>query len=125
MFVTDCIELCILTIYIHPVRHCVTLSLWLLQDKESACPADGTCGLANLNSTSPNARTLPGGLVEFAAFSDNFVDDRTLNNTRVGIVNNVGLVTTAAAMKQTAGTWEQCLQGFGEFTKNRICDSTW
>ena len=98
----------------------------VLQDKEAACPASpATCGIAELNSTSANSRTLPGGLVEFALFTDKYVDDRTLNSTRVGIANNVGLAATSAAMKQVAGTWEQCLQGFGEFTKNRICDSTW
>jgi len=97
----------------------------LLQDKEAACSASGTCGIAQLNSTSPNDRTLPGGLVTFALFSDAFVDDRTLNSSRVGIVNNVGFTASAAGMNQASGTWEQCLQGYGEFTKNRICDGSW
>ncbi|DBA93998.1 hypothetical protein WJX77_002685 [Trebouxia sp. C0004] len=96
-----------------------------VQDKEAACPQSGTCGIAQLNSTSSNDRTLPGGLVTFALFSDKFVDDRTLNSSRVGIVNNVGFTASAAGMNQASGTWEQCLQGYGEFTKNRICDGSW
>lgn len=97
----------------------------MLQDKEAACPASGTCGIAQLNSTSANSRTLPGGMVTFALYTDDFVDDRTLNSSRVGIANNVGFTGTAAGMNQATGTWEQCLQGYGEFTKNRICDATW
>ncbi len=97
-----------------------------MQDKEAACPASpATCGIAQLNSTSSNDRTLPGGMVTFALFTDDFVDERTLNSSRVGIVNNVGFTASAAGMNQASGTWEQCLQGYGEFTKNRICDGSW
>ena len=103
----------------------------LLQDKEVACTSLGiegvpdSCGADSLNSTSSNPRTLPGGMVTFASFSDNYVDDRTLNSSRVGIMNNVGLPTTSAGLNQASGTWEQCLQGYGEFTKNRICSGSW
>ena len=102
----------------------------LLQDKEAACPgADSgqpaVCGLAELSSTSANARTLPGGMVTFAQYTDKFIDDRTLNGSRVGIVNNVGFTAAAAGMNEATGTWTQCLQGSGEFTKNRICDNSW
>lgn len=106
-------------------EHASIQGLVYVQDKEAACPASGSCGIAQLNSTSSNDRTLPGGMVTFALFTDDFVDDRTLNSSRVGIVNNVGFTASAAGMNQASGTWEQCLQGYGEFTKNRICDGSW
>ncbi|KAL3155246.1 hypothetical protein ABBQ32_013178 [Trebouxia sp. C0010 RCD-2024] len=103
-----------------------------VQDKEAACPSVGTlsktaavCGVQSLNSTAPNPRTLPGGVVTLAQFTDQLIDDRTLNSSRVGIMNNVGLPTTSAGLNQASGTWEQCLQGYGQFTKNRICSGSW
>lgn len=103
-----------------------------MQDKEAACPSVGTlsktaavCGMQSLNSTDANPRTLPGGVVTLAKFTDQLIDDRTLNSSRVGIMNNVGLPTTSAGLKQASGTWEQCLQGYGQFTKNRICSGSW
>ena len=84
-----------------------------MQDKEAACPATGTCGLANLNSTSSNDRTLPGGLATFALFTDSFVDDRTLNSSRVGIANNVGFTGTAAGLNQASGSSQRTGSALG------------
>ena len=108
----------------------------LLQDKEAACASEGVlpvvvgatpavCGVQSLNSTDPNPRTLPGGVVTLAKFTDTLIDDRTLNSSRVSIMNNLGLPTTSAGLNQASGTWEQCLQGYGQFTKNRICSGSW
>ena len=113
-----------------------SMAFALLQDKEAACPSLGTipgtvgatpgvCGVQSLNSTDPNPRTLPGGVVTLAKFTDTLIDDRTLNSSRVGIMNNLGLPTTSAGLNQASGTWEQCLQGYGQFTKNRICSGSW
>ena len=113
-------------------------ALVLLQDKEAACPTVGiipdsktvgatpdVCGAQSLNSSDPNPRTLPGGVVTLAKFTDTLIDDRTLNSSRVGIMNNLGLPTTSAGLNQASGTWSQCLQGYGQFTKNRICSGSW
>ena len=50
--------------------------------------------------------------------TDSFSDVRTLNDTQVGIEGNAAWTGTVAALVNAAGTWEQCLQGYGPFSKN-------
>jgi len=50
--------------------------------------------------------------------TDVWSDVRTLNDTRVGIETNAAWTGTIAGLVTAPGTWEQCLQGYGPFTKN-------
>ena len=50
--------------------------------------------------------------------TDTWSDVRTLNDTQVGIERNAAWTGTIAGLVTAPGTWEQCLQGYGPFTKN-------
>ena len=68
--------------------------------------------------TSPPVRKLPTSCAQGEEATDTWSDVRTLNDTRVGIETNAAWTGTIAGLVTAPGTWEQCLQGYGPFTKN-------
>lgn len=63
--------------------------------------------------------------MEKSIFNDLLKDVRDSNDTRVSIENNAGFTSVLAGLNQDSGSYSECLQGFGVFTKDKIvCGST-
>jgi hypothetical protein len=95
-----------------------------VQNKAASCPnAPATCNITQLYINKPNPHVLTGALVYQPDFSDAFLNERPLNASRAGILNNVGFTAAAAGLNQAPGSWEQCLQGQGVLTTDTsVCN---
>lgn len=100
-----------------------------LQNEAASCPnAPTACNAVNgLLNPLANPQVLYGALVEggilYAQATDSYTDVRSANNSRTMIEYNAGFAGLAAGLQQAPGTWEQCLQGYGQLTKDTlVCD---
>lgn len=95
-------------------------------DRAASCPADRKVNCTSLNALytpKPNPHVLRGALVSNPRTWDFFEDSRTSNDTTVGVDQNAGLTGAAAALNQASGTYDQCLQGYGLLSHDKvICD---
>ena len=56
---------------------------------------------------------------------DFYDDTRASNDTWVSIDSNAGFTGAVAGLNQVTGTYDQCLQGYGMFARDKaICDTT-
>ena len=96
-----------------------------VQSRMAACPkAPATCDAAtHLYGPAPDANVMRGAIVEFPAFDDHYGDVRASNDSRVSIENNAGATVALAGLNQATGTYDQCLQGYGLLSHDKvICD---
>jgi endoglucanase len=95
-------------------------------DRGASCPVDRKANCTSLNALytpKANPSVLRGALVSNPRSWDFFEDSRTSNDTMVGIDQNAGLTGAAAALNQATGTYDQCLQGYGLLSHDKlICD---
>ncbi|KAK9828913.1 hypothetical protein WJX72_002766 [[Myrmecia] bisecta] len=93
-----------------------------IQDRASACPSPpAACSILNsYYSPNPNPHVLEGALVMGGGTTDAFQDVRSVNDTQVSIEWQSGLTGSLAGLNQAAGTYDQCLQGFGIFAKDKL-----
>ena len=102
-----------------------------LQNEGASCPNEPTaCNAVNgLLNPLANPQVLYGALVEggilYSQATDIYSDVRSANNSRTMIEYNAGFAGLAAGLQQAPGTWEQCLQGYGQLTKDTlVCSVT-
>jgi endoglucanase len=94
------------------------------QDRGAGCPAaPATCNrVTGLMSPDPDTYELTGALVQGPGRSDNYLDERTNDASRVGIENNAGFIgALAGAALLPTRTWDVCLQSFGIYRSNPVC----
>lgn len=94
------------------------------QDRTAACPEPpATCNrVTGLLSPDPDAHTLLGALVQGPGNSDDYLDIRSNDASRVGIENNAGFTgALAASVLLPEGMWEVCLQQYGIYRSDPVC----
>ena len=94
------------------------------QDRGAACPPPpAVCNrVTGLLSPDPDSHKLTGALVQGPGLSDNFLDVRNNDASRVGVENNAGFTgALAGASLLPEGMWEICLQQFGIYRSNPVC----
>ena len=95
-------------------------------DRGASCPLDRKANCTSLNALytpKANPSVLRGALVANPRSWDFFEDSRTSNDTMVGIDQNAGMTGAAAALNEATGTYDQCLQGYGLLSHDKvICD---
>lgn len=98
------------------------------QDRAAACPAwPATCNrVSAFLSPEPDHYQLWGALVRGpVANTDTFVDDRSSQDSQVGIENNAGWTgALAAAVQVPQGTWDRCLQYNGMLRASPVCGTS-
>jgi len=94
------------------------------QDRNAACPEPpATCNrVTGLLSPDPDAYDLLGALIQGPGDSDDYLDIRNNDASRVGIENNAGFTgALAASVLLPEGMWEVCLQQYGIYRSDPVC----
>lgn len=94
------------------------------QDRTAACPEPpATCNrVTGLLSPDPDAHKLFGALIQGPGQSDDYLDIRSNDASRVGIENNAGFTgALAASVLLPEGMWEVCLQQYGIYRSDPVC----
>ncbi len=94
------------------------------QDRTAACPEPpSTCNrVTGLLSPDPDAHKLLGALVQGPGKSDDYLDIRSNDASRVGIENNAGFTgALAGSVLLPEGMWEVCLQQYGIYRSDPVC----
>jgi Glycosyl hydrolase family 9 len=94
------------------------------QDRTAACPEPpATCNrVTGLLSPDPDAHKLLGALVQGPGKSDDYLDIRSNDASRVGIENNAGFTgALAGSVLLPEGMWEVCLQQYGIYRSDPVC----
>ncbi len=94
------------------------------QDRTAACPEKpATCNrVTGLLSPDPDTHKLLGALVQGPGKSDDYLDVRSNDASRVGIENNAGFTgALAGSVLLPEGMWEVCLQQYGIYRSDPVC----
>ncbi len=85
----------------------------------------GQCGFEEYYTPQANPHVITGGMVQQDAFRGHVRSTSgTTNNTIVSLDTNAAVPGSLAGLKIAPGTWEQCLQGYGQLLHLNAACST-
>jgi endoglucanase len=94
------------------------------QDRAAGCPpAPAVCNhVTGYMSPKPDSHELNGALVQGPGKSDDYMDVRNNDASRVGIESNAGFIgALAGTVLLPERAWDVCLQSFGIYRSNPVC----